>query len=182
MITSSHFAHDALTSCIFLMNCAVKRPTHKTQMFEECQFVTQNNRTTNGWACRDRAGNIRDLSKKEIHQFFAETQSKKQVGEKEKKLIPGLRKEEIEWVVLSNLGQVRLCYENARPFGVKPGRIKTYFSIERTGNVAEFEVLEDNIGSRLLTNCVKDAIKKWQFPEPRGEKSIAVAYPFIFSS
>jgi hypothetical protein len=96
---------------------------------------------------------------------------------------PPLTREEIRVVVRAKMPFVRACFDAglSREPGIG-GRITLRFTIGPEGRVDAVEIVEDELGEPSVATCLAESITTWQFPRPRGGRSITIAYPFVFSS
>ncbi|MBP6218886.1 MAG: TonB family protein [Oligoflexales bacterium] len=81
-----------------------------------------------------------------------------------------------------HLNEVRFCYEGLlqRKPGAN-GKVKMRFVINSTGRVSSVNTESSTIQDNEMKNCLAGAIRKWQFPAPRGGGEVTVNYPFTFS-
>jgi hypothetical protein len=92
----------------------------------------------------------------------------------------GLDKNEIAAVIQRHLGEVRYCYEQG--LQQKPnlaGRVSMKFIIGANGKVSIANVSSSNLGSPSVEGCIRDRLKTWLFPQPRGGVNVKVSYPFM---
>jgi TonB family protein len=90
-----------------------------------------------------------------------------------------LDKEIIRRIVRRHLNEVRFCYEQA--LAGHPGlagRVVVQFSIAPTGRVLASFLQSSSLGVVAVDACVVNAVKRWEFPEPRGGGLVMVSYPF----
>jgi TonB family protein len=93
-----------------------------------------------------------------------------------------LTKEEIDAVIKQNLAQIRACYErNLQGNRGLAGRVKVAFVIVSTGRVSSSEVVSSDLNNGATEGCIRDVIRRWQFPLPRGGGIVNVNYPFVFT-
>ena len=93
-----------------------------------------------------------------------------------------LKKGEIKSVMMENLGRVRFCYEKALKENPDlKGEISVDFVIGRDGRVESAEVGESSLDHPEMEACVLEKVSGFEFPEPKGEGTVSVTYPFIFS-
>ena len=91
-------------------------------------------------------------------------------------------KEAVLRVVRSNLGEIQTCYEDAlkqRGATAKTaprGRVLMAWSITEEGLPAEVRVKRSAIKDPLVTDCMVQAIRFWEFPRPATRQ--AVEFPF----
>jgi TonB family protein len=104
-------------------------------------------------------------------------------------IIPGvvsaqgaLDKEIIRRIVRRHLNEVKYCYDQALARQPKlEGRVVAKFTISGTGQVLASFIQSTTLGSPAVELCVANAIKRWEFPAPRGGGFAMVSYPFTFS-
>jgi len=104
-------------------------------------------------------------------------------------IIPGivsaqgsLDKEIIRRIVRRHLNEVKYCYDQALARQPKlDGRVVAKFTISGTGQVLASFIQSTTLGSPAVELCVANAIKRWDFPAPRGGGLAMVSYPFTFS-
>jgi TonB family protein len=93
-----------------------------------------------------------------------------------------LDKEIIRRTVRRHLNEVKYCYEQAlvtRPS--LSGRVVIQFAIAPTGRVLTSVLQSSSLGVAAVDNCVVNAVKRWEFPEPERGGLAMVSYPFTFS-
>jgi TonB family protein len=90
-----------------------------------------------------------------------------------------LDKEIIRRIVRRHVNEVRYCYEQA--LSAHPsleGRLVVQFTIAPTGRVLAAVLSTSSLGAPAVEACVVTAVKRWEFPEPRGGGLVIVSYPF----
>lgn len=55
------------------------------------------------------------------------------------------------------------------------------FEIAGDGSVARVAVAADEVGDPRVGRCVQQRVYGLDFPEPRGQGTVVVTYPFLFS-
>ena len=55
------------------------------------------------------------------------------------------------------------------------------FTIAATGQVIASVMQTSSVGSPRVENCVVQAVRRWEFPKPRGGGIVIVTYPFVFN-
>ena len=97
---------------------------------------------------------------------------------------PPLTREEVRLVVRAKMAHVRTCFAAglARDPAIG-GRVVLRFTIDAQGRTStdEIEIVEDALGEAVAT-CLQEQLATWQFPLPRGGRTMSVSYPFVFSS
>lgn len=92
----------------------------------------------------------------------------------------GLTMEQIEAVIMRNMGQIRYCYEQG--LQVKPdlsGRVRVRFMIGQAGRVTTAGVASSSARSSKVESCIVNKLQAWAFPRPAGGVTVKVVYPFI---
>ncbi len=90
-----------------------------------------------------------------------------------------LSTEAIRRVVLRNLGPVNHCYEQGRATSPNlAGRVVVRFVIGGTGMVIGSNVADSSLPMPSVGECIANAVRRWQFPEPDGGGVVTVSYPF----
>lgn len=95
----------------------------------------------------------------------------------------GLDKELIRRVVHRHLNEVKFCYE--QQLAKKPdldGRIGVQFTIAGTGAVLLSTLQSSTMHDPFVEQCVVGAVRRWEFPKPRGGGIVTVSYPFSFKA
>jgi len=93
-----------------------------------------------------------------------------------------LDKEIIRRVIRRHINEVKFCYD--QELEKQPelkGRIAVQFTIAPTGQVVTSVMQSSTIGSRRVESCVVKAVRRWEFPKPRGGGIVIVTYPFVFN-
>lgn len=90
---------------------------------------------------------------------------------------------EIRRVVLTNLGQVRRCHEQALVVNRHvEGRVTVRWEIDARGVVTSSTVTGDETGVPSLAACIADATQRWVFPEQyHAGGTVVVNYPFTLT-
>ena len=91
----------------------------------------------------------------------------------------GLSREEVDAVIKEHISEVRRCYEQSVKSGTV-GKVTALFRIRIDGSATGFQLVSSNPEIKVMNTCLKDWIGKWQFPHPRGNSEVEVAYPFVF--
>jgi TonB family protein len=92
----------------------------------------------------------------------------------------GLDRDQINEVIMRNLGQIRYCYEQG--LQRKPdlsGRVSVKFQIGGGGSVTTANVKHSSVRSAQVESCIVAKLRNWRFPKPHGGVSVAVTYPFV---
>jgi TonB family protein len=93
-----------------------------------------------------------------------------------------LDKEIIRREIRRHLNEVRFCYEQG--LTKKPaleGRLVVHFTIAPTGRVLVAVPQSSTLGLASVDECVVQAVRRWQFPQPAGGGLAMVSYPFQLS-
>lgn len=96
------------------------------------------------------------------------------------KIEGGMSREMVKRVIDQHLEEITYCYESAlinNPAIM--GRIVYEWKILMSGRVGEIRIVASSVNSHEIHECIKSAIKSWQFPKPVGAE-VVVSYPFIF--
>ncbi len=96
------------------------------------------------------------------------------------KIQGGMSREMVKRVIDQHLEEITYCYETALMANPSiMGRIVFEWKILMDGNVGQVRIVASSINSHEVHNCIKSAIKSWQFPKPVGTE-VVVSYPFVF--
>lgn len=104
------------------------------------------------------------------------------------KVIPGrpiitgsLDKETIRRVIRRHRNEYRYCYEKQlnRKRDLN-GKIMVKFTISGNGSVIQSSILSSTMKDAQVERCIKNKVKRWVFPAPKGGGIVVVKYPFIF--
>ncbi len=92
----------------------------------------------------------------------------------------GMSREMVKRVIDQHLAEVQYCYESALMENPAiMGRIVYEWKILMSGRVGEIRIVASSVNSHQIHDCIKSAIKSWQFPKPVGAE-VVVSYPFVF--
>ncbi len=92
----------------------------------------------------------------------------------------GLSMDAVKRVIDQHLDDITYCYETeliSNPSIV--GKVLFEWKILLSGEVGEVRIKSSSINSHEIHECIRDAIRSWQFPQPRGSE-VVVSYPFVF--
>ena len=92
----------------------------------------------------------------------------------------GLSMDAVKRVIDQHLDDITYCYETeliSNPSIV--GKVMFEWKILMSGEVGEVRIKSSSINSHEIHACIKDAIRTWRFPKPRGSE-VVVSYPFVF--
>ncbi|MBK7890773.1 MAG: AgmX/PglI C-terminal domain-containing protein [Bdellovibrionales bacterium] len=93
----------------------------------------------------------------------------------------GLTREQVEEVILRNMGQITYCYEKG--LQSEPslrGRVSVAFVIGSNGKVNLARLQHTSVESKQLESCIVGRVKQFQFPRPVAGVNVQVQYPFSF--
>jgi TonB family protein len=92
----------------------------------------------------------------------------------------GLDRDQINSVIQRNIGQVTYCYEQGLQSNPGlSGRVAVKFVIGSHGSVESAKVANASIGSGQVEGCIVQKLRGWKFPQPTGNVSVRVTYPFV---
>lgn len=93
-----------------------------------------------------------------------------------------LTKEEIARVVRAHLYMIKFCYERELRKNPKlDGKIALRWIIAGTGYVQTVAVKASTMNNERVENCLVRKVRRWKFPQPRGNGIVIVNYPFFFN-
>jgi outer membrane biosynthesis protein TonB len=96
------------------------------------------------------------------------------------KIEGGMSREMVKRVIDRHLEEITFCYETALMSNPNIlGRMVFEWKIKMNGRVGEIRIVASSVNSYEIHNCIKAAIKSWQFPKPVGSE-VVVSYPFVF--
>jgi hypothetical protein len=91
-----------------------------------------------------------------------------------------LDKKDIKAGVAKGVSAVRSCYEKGLRKDPKlAGTVSVQFVIGGGGKVSSAVVAKSDLSDPSVANCVAKAVKKLEFPEPKGGGNVVVTYPFV---
>ncbi len=77
--------------------------------------------------------------------------------------------------------QIRYCYETELSRNPDlSGKLAVSFTIDGSGEVAEASLLDSNVASPALEQCVVKQVLRWRFPEPGAGRQCVITYPWVF--
>ncbi len=91
----------------------------------------------------------------------------------------GLDRDQIAAVINKHMGQIVYCYEQG--LQSKPeltGRVSIRFVIGPKGVVSTAGVAHSSLHNSQVESCVVSKMRGWKFPQPVGNVSVNVLYPF----
>jgi outer membrane biosynthesis protein TonB len=96
------------------------------------------------------------------------------------KIEGGMSREMVKRVIDRHLEEITVCYETALMSNPNIlGRMVFEWKIMMNGRVGSVRIVASSVNSHEIHNCIKTAIKSWQFPKPVGSE-VVVSYPFVF--
>jgi hypothetical protein len=96
------------------------------------------------------------------------------------KIEGGMSREMVKQVIDQHLQEITYCYENALMSNPSLlGRMVFEWRIMMNGRVGEVRIVASSVNCHEIHDCIKSAIRSWQFPKPEGAEVI-VSYPFVF--
>jgi outer membrane biosynthesis protein TonB len=96
------------------------------------------------------------------------------------KIQGGMSREMVKRIIDQHLEEITHCYETALMANPSiMGRIVFEWKIRMDGSVGQVRIVASSVNSHDVHNCIKAAIKSWQFPKPVGTE-VVVSYPFVF--
>jgi len=94
-----------------------------------------------------------------------------------------LDKELIRRIIRRHLNEVKFCQERELVRGGRAtGRIVLQFTIGGEGTVLASTIQSSTVGNPAIEQCMAQAVRRWEFPKPRGGGVVVVSYPFILRS
>jgi outer membrane biosynthesis protein TonB len=98
-------------------------------------------------------------------------------------LLDGLDPDVIAAVIRRYLPQIQHCYESRLVHRPEiRGKVLVKFQIIASGSVIKPSVMETTLNDSVVESCIKEKIKNWKFPKPRGGGVVDVKYPFLLMS
>ena len=100
--------------------------------------------------------------------------------DKSAKVRGGLSMDTVKRVIDQHLDDISYCYETElinNPSVV--GKLLFEWKIMMSGEVGEVRIKSSSINSHEIHTCIKDSIRSWRFPKPKGSE-VMVSYPFVF--
>jgi len=88
----------------------------------------------------------------------------------------------IRRIIRRHVNEVKYCYE--QELVKKPdlgGRIMVQFTIAASGQVIASVLQNSTVGNAHVENCTVLAVRRWEFPKPRGGGIVIVSYPFVLT-
>jgi outer membrane biosynthesis protein TonB len=96
------------------------------------------------------------------------------------KIQGGMSREMVKRVIDQHMSEISYCYESALSSNPSiSGRVIFEWKILMNGRVGEIRIVASSINSHAVHDCIKSAIKSWQFPKPSGSE-VVVSFPFVF--
>ncbi len=92
----------------------------------------------------------------------------------------GMSREAVKKVIDQHLDEISFCYESALVANPSLlGKVVFEWKILTSGKVGEVKIKTSSINSSEIHSCIKQGIKSWRFPKPKGAE-VVVSYPFVF--
>ena len=92
----------------------------------------------------------------------------------------GMSREMVKRVIDQHMSEITYCYESALVGNPTiSGRVIFEWKIKMSGRVGEIRIVASSINSHDIHDCIKSAIRSWQFPKPVGGE-VVVSFPFVF--
>ncbi len=93
----------------------------------------------------------------------------------------GLTQKEIVTVIQSHNDDALACYQQTVDKDkTAEGKVKIRFLIGLQGKIEASEVEQNTFKDKAIGTCLRNKMKAWTFPKPRGDQRISIAYPFEF--
>jgi TonB family protein len=94
-----------------------------------------------------------------------------------------LDKEIIHRVIRRDLNKIRYCYEKRLVENPElAGKVRISFVIAADGRVQSAKIKESTLEDPVVGKCVAYAVRRLQFPKPKGGGIVIVDYPFVFKT
>ncbi len=94
----------------------------------------------------------------------------------------GLPPEVIRRLILSRMGGIRACYDNAILKDPNiAGKLAVKFTINAQGAVSSAQAVDTTIANAEMVSCVVGVVRRISFPQPDGGETVVVTYPLQFS-
>ena len=96
---------------------------------------------------------------------------------------PGVsNKEIIRRIIRRHIDEVKSCYEEELSrLPNLGGRIMVQFTIAASGQVIASVLQQSTMKNAHVETCAVEAVRRWQFPKPRGGGIVIVSYPFVLT-
>lgn len=95
----------------------------------------------------------------------------------------GLTQKEIVDVIQSHNDDARACYQATLDKDkTAEGKVKIRFLIGLNGKIEASDVEQNTFKDKAIGTCLRNKMKAWKFPKPRGEQRVSIAYPFEFKT
>lgn len=109
-----------------------------------------------------------------------------EAGGREENFVGTINKEHVRRVVRAGIPAMRGCYDGitATMSSVERrqfvGKVVLTWDIVAKGRAENVRVRSSTINNDELETCIKNRLAGWTFPEPPGDLTAEVSYPFIF--
>ena len=98
-------------------------------------------------------------------------------------LIGNMDRSVIDEVIKRHMSRIRYCYQ--RELTKDPslaGKIVMKFTIAGDGSVSSANVKATSMNNLAVEDCILRTFMKMEFPKPKGNGSVFVSYPFMFTA
>ena len=93
-----------------------------------------------------------------------------------------LSAEQVDTVIKRHLSQIRFCYQRQLPRDPHlAGKVSVRFVIAGDGSVSLAKIHDSSLGNAEVERCMVDRFFRMTFPEPLGNGTVIVKYPFLFT-
>lgn len=90
--------------------------------------------------------------------------------------------DQVDLVIKRHLSQIRFCYQRQLPRDPHlSGKVSVRFVIAGDGTVSLAKVHDSSLGNEEVERCIVDRFFRMQFPQPLGNGTVIVKYPFLFT-
>lgn len=91
-----------------------------------------------------------------------------------------LDKEIIRRIIRQNMPKFKFCYQKELQAAQSlEGRVVIKFTISATGQVATAAISETSLNNSAVEQCMAQAMRRLEFPKPKGGGFVIVSYPFV---
>ena len=78
-------------------------------------------------------------------------------------------------------GAINGCYESElKKDNSLKGALKIQFTISERGRISNSRILRNSLGSKAVGKCIRNHMKRWRFPKPKGG-SVTTSIPLVFT-
>jgi pSer/pThr/pTyr-binding forkhead associated (FHA) protein len=109
-----------------------------------------------------------------------------EAGGQEESFVGTINKEHVRRVVRAGIPEMRGCYDRitSRMSSAQRrqfvGKVVLTWDIVARGKAQNVRVKSSTIDNSELENCIRNRLATWTFPEPPGDLTAEVSYPFVF--